>query len=106
MKTSKNVFNDTLLKLISGNIYRYPACRGSVKTLNQRPFKRQGVSCMSLPIQKKKSMFILQTFKFSKSTIKTPERPRWRCCSGVFIDNFEHILHLFLVLLLMTLSMR
>ena len=55
MKTLKNVFNDTLLKLISGNIHRfYPACRGSVKTLKQRPFKRQGVSCMSLPIQKKK----------------------------------------------------
>ena len=68
MKTLKNVFNDTLLKLISGNIHRfYPACRGSVKTLKQRPFKRQGVSCMSLPIQKKKKkrMFTLQTLKFS-----------------------------------------
>ena len=68
MKTLKNVFNDTLLRLISGNIHRfYPACRGSVKTLKQRPFKRQGVSCMSLPIQKKKKkrMFTLQTLKFS-----------------------------------------
>ena len=68
MKTLKNVFNDALLKLISGNIHRfYPACRGSVKTLKQRPFKRQGVSCMSLPIQKKKKkrMFTLQTLKFS-----------------------------------------
>ena len=32
----------------------------------------------------------------SKLTIKTPERSQWRC-SGVFIDNFEHISHFFLV---------
>ena len=36
----------------------------------------------------------------SKLTIKTPERRR----SGVFIVNFEHILHLFLVFLLLNLS--
>ena len=38
----------------------------------------------------------------SMLTIKTPERrqwPRWRC-SGVFIVNFEHIPHLFLVFIL------
>ena len=29
-----------------------------------------------------------------KLTIKTPERRHWRL-SGVFIFNFEHILHLF-----------
>ena len=37
----------------------------------------------------------------SKLTIKTQERRR----SGVFIFNFEHISHLFLVFLLLTLSM-
>ena len=39
----------------------------------------------------------------SKLTIKTPERCHWRR-SGVFIVNFEHISHLFLVFLLLTLS--
>ena len=38
----------------------------------------------------------------SKLTIKTPERRQWR--SGVFIVNFEHISHLVLVFLLLTLS--
>ena len=36
----------------------------------------------------------------SKLTVKTPERG----CSGVFIVNFEHILHLVQVFLLLTLS--
>ena len=40
---------------------------------------------------------------FSKLTIKTPERRRWRR-SGVFIANFENISHLFLMLLLLNLS--
>ena len=35
----------------------------------------------------------------SKLTIKTPERR-----SGVFIVNFEHILHIFLLFLLLTLN--
>ena len=39
----------------------------------------------------------------SKLTIKTPERRQWRR-SGVFIVNFEHISHLVLVFLLLTLS--
>ena len=39
----------------------------------------------------------------SKLTIKTPERRSWRR-SGVFIVNFEHILHLFLVFLSSTLN--
>ena len=39
----------------------------------------------------------------SKFTIKTPERRHWRC-SGVFIVYFEHILHLSLVFLLLTLN--
>ena len=40
----------------------------------------------------------------SKSTKKTPERRHWRF-SGVFIVNFEHISHLVLVFLLLTLNM-
>ena len=40
---------------------------------------------------------------YSKLTIKTPERCLWRR-SGVFIVNFEHISHLVLVFLLLTLS--
>ena len=39
----------------------------------------------------------------SKLTIKTPEVRQW-CHSGVFIVNFEHILHHILVFLLLTLS--
>ena len=39
---------------------------------------------------------------YSKLTIETPERRRFR--SGVFIVNFEHISHLALVFLLLTLS--
>ena len=39
----------------------------------------------------------------SKLTIKTPERHQW-CRSGVFFVNFEHISHLVLVFLLLTLS--
>ena len=38
----------------------------------------------------------------SKLTIKTPE-PGQRC-SGMFIVNFEHISHLFLLFLLLTLK--
>ena len=38
---------------------------------------------------------------YSKLTIKTPERRYWR----VFTVNFEHILHLVLVFLLLTLNM-
>ena len=39
-----------------------------------------------------------------KLTIKSPERRHWRR-SGVFIANFEHISHLALVFLLITLNM-
>ena len=39
----------------------------------------------------------------SKLTIKTPERRSWYR-SSVFIVNFEHISHLVLVFLLLTLS--
>ena len=39
----------------------------------------------------------------SKLTIKTPQRHHWRR-SGVFIVNFEHISHLVLLFLLLTLS--
>ena len=40
----------------------------------------------------------------SELTIKTPERRHW-CRSGVFIINFEHISHLVLVFLLLTLNL-
>ena len=39
----------------------------------------------------------------SKLTIKTPEQRQWRR-SVVFIVNFEHISHLFVVFLLLTLN--
>ena len=39
----------------------------------------------------------------SKLTIKTPERRHWRR-SGVFVANVEHISHLALVFLLLSLS--
>ena len=41
---------------------------------------------------------------YSKLITKTQERRHWRL-SGVFIANFEHISHLVLVFLLLTLSM-
>ena len=40
---------------------------------------------------------------FSKLTVKIPEQRQWHR-SGVFIVNFEHIAHLSLVLLLLTLN--
>ena len=39
----------------------------------------------------------------SKLTLKTPERRQW-LCSGVFVVKFEHISHLVLVFILVTLS--
>ena len=44
----------------------------------------------------------------SKLTIKTPEWRQWHQWhwSGVFIVNFEHILHLILVFLLLTLNIK
>ena len=39
----------------------------------------------------------------SKLTVNTPERCHWRR-SGVFIVNFEHISHLVLEILLLTLN--
>ena len=41
--------------------------------------------------------------KCSKLTMRTPEWRHWRC-SGVFIVNFGHISHLFLMFLLVTLN--
>ena len=41
---------------------------------------------------------------YSKLTLKTPERHHWRR-SGVFIVNVEHISHLTLVLLFLTLNL-
>ena len=44
------------------------------------------------------------TIKTPERRPKTPERRQWHH-SGVFIVNFEHISHLALVFLLLTLSM-
>ena len=44
-----------------------------------------------------------QAITYSKLTIKTLEQRHWRR-SGIFIANFEHISHLVLVFLLLTLS--
>ena len=40
----------------------------------------------------------------SKLTIKTPELRQWPR-SGVFVENFEHISHLVVMFLLLTLNM-
>ena len=40
----------------------------------------------------------------SKLTIEIPERRQWRR-TGIFIINFEHTSHLFLLFLLLTLNM-
>ena len=49
------------------------------------------------------SKFSIETLETcSDLTIKT-ERRQW-CCSGVFIVNFEHVSHLVLVFLLLTLN--
>ena len=43
--------------------------------------------------------------KLTIKTIKIPERCQWRR-SGIFIINFEHISHVVLVFLLLTLNMQ
>ena len=57
----------------------------------------------SVEINKALSVSIQSVFTYSKLTIETPERRHWRR-SGVFIVNFEHISHLVLVFLLLTLN--
>ena len=59
-----------------------------------------GITCSKLTIET-----LEQGLKeiCSKLTIKTPERRQWRC-SSVFIVNFEHISHLDLMFLLLTLN--
>ena len=53
------------------------------------------LTCSMLTIE---TLFVTRCEIYSNSTIKTPVR-RKRCCSEVFIINFEHISHLVLVLL-------
>ena len=55
-------------------------------------------TCSQSSIETEKVLIYVQ-----KLTIKTPER-RHGCCAGVFIVNFEHITHLFLMSLLLTLN--
>ena len=40
----------------------------------------------------------------SKVMIKTPKRRQWRRSGSLFIANFEHISHFFLMFLLLTLN--
>ena len=60
---------------------------------------RQAITCSKLTIEA-----LEQGEMCSKLTIKTPERHHWRHFD-VFIVNFEHISHLVLVFLLLTLNM-
>ena len=62
----------------SGHQFKYTASLYLFK-VNNKNFRKRCEICLNLPI-------------------KTPERPRWRC-SSVFIINFKHISHLFLVFL-------
>ena len=77
---------------ITGNvvkIYFFLTCRFSSKT-------QPAVTCSKLTIRTRCEIW-------SKLTIKIPERRHWRR-SEIFIVNFEHISHLVLVFLLLTLS--
>ena len=65
----------------------------------QNTFSQPAFTCSKLIIET-----LGQGVKYVQSTIRTPERCHW-CRSGVFIVNFEHISHLVLVLLLLTLKM-
>ena len=56
------------------------------------------LACSKSPIETLENVVNI----YSKLTIKTPERCHWRRC-GVIV-NFEHISHLFLVFLLVTLN--
>ena len=75
-------FTERSLKI--PNIFRtYPANIYLLKVKNRNTCKRCAI--------------------YSKLTIKTPER-RQRRRSGIFTVNFEHILHLFLVFVLLYLN--
>ena len=65
-------------------------------TLHSQP--TLAITCSKLTIETREQSEI-----YSKLTIRTPERRHWPR-SGVFIVNFEHISHLLLVFLLLTLS--
>ena len=65
---------------------------------NQLPLSQPAITCLKLTIETLEQGVIR-----SKLTIKIPKRRQW-CRSGIFIVNFEHISHLALVFLLLTLS--
>ena len=52
----------------------------------------------------KLSHFIRKTFGRQEDDVDTTERDQWHHCSGVFIVDFEHISHSFLVFLLLNLN--
>ena len=63
------------------------------------------ITQLTFTCSKSKLEILEQGVKYvQKLTTKTPERCQSRC-SGVFIVNFEHISHLVLVFLLLTLNM-
>ena len=64
-------------------------------------YSQLAFTCLKLTIETPRARYEI----CSKLTIKTPERHQWHR-SGVFIVNFEHISHLALVFLLLTLNMQ
>ena len=65
--------------------------------------KRKNPANLYLPVQSYNRNIRKRCFTCSKLTIKTSEWRHW-CRSGAFIVNFEHISHLFLMFLLLTLN--
>ena len=118
-----------MLRIFSCQMHRFSGCLYGIKKpsflplliFTWRTFSRRVYSTLVTSVSKKSSVdqselekqmvsdcktdytFTQLTFTCSKLTIKTPKRRQWRH-SGVFIFNFEHILHLFLVILLLTLN--
>ena len=68
--------------------------------VNKRNFRTRCEICSKLTIKTLEQRKIC-----SKLTIKTPEQRQWRR-SGVLIVNFDHISHLVLVFLLLTLEIK
>ena len=84
------------------HVKKVHACLQWDKTLLSNNLQKQKIS-LDYPITQptftcsKSTIKMLETCDIcSKLTMETPERRHWRC-SGVFIANFEHISHLFLI---------
>ena len=104
----QNIFRSKYLKRHLTRIYK--------PTMNKVKEKKSGKkygSSHSFPKEENQPIYLLKVKNrntrtrceiCSKLTIKTPERRQWSRF-GVFIVNFEHISHLVLVFLLLTLNM-